>query len=84
MEWMERVAVAVLSDILLIGCKILAVAVHVRQRIHKVMLEHLIHFPCIRPQFIVEVSVAERRTDNHTVIAHNSLMPDNLRRNSPK
>lgn len=83
-KWVERIAVTVFSDIFLIGCKVFAVPVHVRQGVHKIMLEHIIHFPGVRPQLIVEITVAQGGTDNHTVIAHNSLMPDNLRRNSPK
>ena len=83
-EWMERVAVTILSDILLIGCKVLAIAVHIRKCIHIVVLEHIVHLSKIRPQFIMEVSVAERSADNYTVIAHDSLMSDDLGGNSLK
>ena len=80
MKWVERIAVTVFSDIFLIGCKVFAVPVHVRQGVHKIMLEHIIHFPGVRPQLIVEITVAQGGTDNHTVIAHNALMPDDLGR----
>lgn len=49
MEGMEGVAEAVFADILLVGGEILAVAVHIRQRVAIVVLEHIIQLPEIRP-----------------------------------
>ena len=79
-EWVERIAVTVFSDVFLIGGEVFAVPVHVRQGVHKIVLEHLIHFPGVGPQLIVEIAVAQGRTDNHAVIAHDTLMPDDLGR----
>ena len=75
---MESVGITVLADVFFVCSKILAQSVHIRQCIHLVLLEHIVHFPQIRPQFIVEIAVTDRSTNNHAVIAHDPLMADHL------
>ena len=75
---MEGVAEAVLADILLVGGKILAVAVHIRQSVHVIFLEHIIHLPEVGPQLVVEIAVADGGADDDTVVAHHSLVADYL------
>ena len=79
MEGMESVGEAVLADVLLVGGEVLAIAVHVGQDVHVVVLEHFIQLPQIGPPLVVEVAVADGGTDNDAVVLHDPLVANNLR-----
>ena len=78
MEGMESVGETVLADIVLAGCEILAVAVHVGQGLHEVMLEHFVQFLGVGPALLVEVAVADGGADDNAVLLHDALMTDDL------
>ena len=73
-ERVEGIGEAVLADVLLVGGEILAVAVHVRQDVHRVMLEHLIQLSQVRPALLVEPAVADAGDDEHAVICQHPLV----------
>ncbi len=79
MEGVEGIGEAIFADILLIGGEILTVAIHIRERVHIIMLEHLVQLPEIGPALIVKVAVADGGADNNAFIAHDAFMPDDLR-----
>ena len=43
-----------------------------------VVLEHLVQLPQVGPPLVMEVAVAEGGADNHTVLLHHPLVPDDL------
>ena len=75
---MKGIGKAVFADIRFIRRKILSVAVHVRQDIHIIMLEHVVQLPQIRPSLIMEKTVADGGTDDNAVITHDSPVTDYL------
>ena len=78
-ERMECIGKTVLADVLLLRGKVLTVAVHVRQDVHGIVLEHLVQFSQIRPPLLVEPAVADARHDEHAVVGKHPLMTDDLR-----
>ena len=79
MERVECVGKPVLADVFLLGREILAVAVHVRQRLHVVVLEHVVELAQVRPALLVEPAVADAGHDEHAVIGEHALVPYDLR-----
>ena len=78
MEGMEGVGEAILANILLVGGEVLAVAVHIRQSVHMVMLEHFVQLPQIGPALVVEIAVADGGADDHAVVLHHPLVANDL------
>ena len=58
--------------------KLLAIAVHIWQGIHVILLEHLVHLAGVGPQLIVEVAVTGGGTYDDATVAHHPLVADNL------
>ena len=78
MEGVEGVCEAVLADVLLVRGKVLAVAVHVGQDLHVVVLEHVVQLAQVGPALVVEVAVADAGADDNAVLLHHALVADDL------
>ena len=78
-ERVERIGEAILADVFLVRREILAVAVHIRQGLHVVVLEHFIQFSQVRPALVMEIAVADARHDEHAMVGEDALVADDLR-----
>ena len=77
-KWMKCICKTIFPYVFLVCCKIFPITIDIWKSIHIIMLKKIIHFFKVRPSFVMEKSIAQRRTDNHTVITHNAFKPKYL------